>query len=67
MLPPRRGVVPSGLLPRTANQLAVRGSNPDGTNPPRVGIIQHTYTPTETLISFMWVSLRDGLLSVIKK
>ena len=56
-----------GIASFAANQLAVRGSNPDGTNPPRVGIIQHTYTPTETLISFMWVSLRDGLLSVIKK
>lgn len=50
-----------------ANQLMVRASNPDGSNPPRVGTIRHTYTPRQTLISFIWVGIRDGLMSVVKK
>jgi hypothetical protein len=56
-----------GIASFAANEMMVRNNNPDGTNPPLTGAIHHVYVPRETLIKFVWMSLRDGLLSVIKK
>jgi hypothetical protein len=56
-----------GIASFAANELMVRSDNPDGSNPPRVGTIQRTFTPRQTLIAFIWASVRDGMLSVVKK
>jgi hypothetical protein len=55
------------LVANTAAGLKVRGDNPgDPDDPPRSGTIRRTFTD-ETLIAFLWRSLRDGLLSVLRK
>ena len=52
---------------------AVAGSKLNGRNPdapgkaPRSGAIRHVFAASETLPGFLWVSLREGLLAVIKK
>jgi hypothetical protein len=52
--------------------LAVR-SKINGDNPyapgkaPRSGPIQHVFTPSETLPGFLWRSLREALLAVLRK
>jgi hypothetical protein len=57
-----------GIASFAAKLLAVRANNPDGPgSAPRSGRIQHTFTPNETLIAFLWLSVRDGLLSVVKR
>ena len=51
-----------------ATKWRLRANNPDSpAQAPRVGTISHTFTPDETLIAFLWVSLRDGLFLVMKK
>ena len=57
-----------GIASFAANKLAMRANNPDNAaTAPRIGTISHTFKSSETLIAFLWVSLRDGLLAVIKK
>jgi hypothetical protein len=57
-----------GIASFAANKLALRSNNPDSpADAPRIGTISHTFRSSETLIAFLWVSLRDGLLSVVKK
>jgi hypothetical protein len=57
-----------GIASFAATRLAMRANNPDkATTAPRIGTINHTFKSSETLIAFLWVSLRDGLLSVVKK
>jgi hypothetical protein len=57
-----------GIASFAANRFVMRANNPDGpANAPRIGAISHTFKSSETLIAFLWVSLRDGLLSVVKK
>jgi hypothetical protein len=57
-----------GIVSFAAKLLTVRANNPDRpTDAPHIGRIQHTFTPDETLIAFLWSSIRDGLLSVVKK
>jgi hypothetical protein len=57
-----------GIMSFAAKLLAVRANNPESPgSAPRSGRIQHTFTPDETLIAFLWFSVRDGLLSVVKK
>ena len=51
-----------------ATKWRLRANNPDSpAQAPRVGTIRHTFTPDETLIALLWVSLRDGLFLVLKK
>jgi len=51
-----------------AAKLKLRANNPDKpTEAARIGTIYHTFAPNETLIAFLWFSLRDGLLVVMKK
>lgn len=48
--------------------LTLRADNPDSpANAPRSGTISHAFTPDETLIRFLWLSVRNGFLSVVKK
>jgi hypothetical protein len=48
--------------------LALRQDNPDRPmSAPRVGAIDRTFTPDQPLIGFLWSSVRDGLLAVVKK
>ena len=62
------GGVARGIASFAANKLVMRANNPDNaTSEPRSGTISHTFKSSETLIAFLWVSLRDGLLAVIKK
>jgi hypothetical protein len=57
-----------GIATFAANVAVVRANNPDGpADAPRIGTIHHTFTPDETLIAFLWSSIRDGLLSVVKR
>ena len=50
-----------------AANLTVREANPSGNgNPPRVGRVNHTHRREETLIAFLWFSLRDGLFEVVR-
>jgi hypothetical protein len=57
-----------GIASFAANKLVMRANNPDNsTSAPRSGTISHTFKSSETLIAFLWLSLRDGLLAVIKK
>jgi hypothetical protein len=56
------------FLATLAAGFKVRADNPSGPgSAPRVGTIRHTFAPQETLIQFLWYSLRDGLLSVVKR
>jgi hypothetical protein len=46
----------------------LNGDNPDAPGKaPRIGPIRHTFTPSETLPGFLWVSVREGLLVVMVK
>ena len=57
-----------GIATFAAKVAVVRANNPDSpADAARIGTISHTFTPDETLIAFIWSSLRDGLLSVVKK
>jgi hypothetical protein len=48
--------------------LKVRAENPDRPgSAPLIGPIRHTFMPDETLIKFVWSSVRDGLLLVVKR
>jgi hypothetical protein len=50
------------------NATELRGDNPaDGETEPRRGPINHTFSPDQTLPTFLWVSLRGGLMAVLQK
>jgi hypothetical protein len=50
------------------NLTEVRSDNPgDGETAPRVGTINHVFTPDQTLPTFLWKSVRGGLLAVVRK
>src|SRR5204863_1295366 len=50
------------------NWMKVRADNPDAVAAtPRSGAIHHTFTSDETLPAFLWASVRDGLLAVVKR
>jgi hypothetical protein len=57
-----------GIASFVGNWMKVRANNPDAADTaPRSGTIRHTFTSDETLPAFLWVSVRDGLLAVVKK
>ena len=63
----------SGIFGGAARGLAsiaarsqINGANPDRAKPPRRGPIAHLFTSSETLPGFLWRSLREGLLAVLK-
>jgi len=64
-----------GIIGGAARGLAslVARSELNGDNPrapgkaPRSGAIHHVFTPSETLPGFLWVSVREGLLAVLKR
>jgi hypothetical protein len=50
-----------------AGDLQVHANNPNApTKPRRTGTIHHVFAGQETLPGFLWVSLRDGMLLVIR-
>ena len=57
-----------GIASVVGNWMKVRANNPDDAETaPRSGTILHTRAPDETLPAFLWASIRDGLLAVVKK
>ena len=51
-----------------ANAFMVRDDNVAGKKePPRDGTIDHRWTPQETLPQFLWNSIRDPLVPLLKK
>ena len=57
-----------GIASLVGNWTKVRANNPNDTGAtPRSGNIRHTFTPDETLPAFLWASVRDALLSVVRK
>ncbi len=67
----RRGAlagIARSIVSGIANDFKIRNNNPDRpSQPPRSAPIDHPFQRSETLPSFLWLSLRDGLLSVVKK
>jgi hypothetical protein len=68
------GVVGSaarGIVSLAANVAKVNTNNPDDPDnpkkPPETGVISHVFTRRESLPGFLWASLRDGLLPILKK
>ena len=57
-----------GIATAVGNLTELRSDNPDdGETTPRTGPIDHTFTPSETLPTFVWKSIRDGLFAVVRK
>ena len=57
-----------GIASFVGNLTEVRANNPDDPEKaPRSGTIRHTFTSDETLPAFLWGSVRDGLLAVVRK
>jgi hypothetical protein len=57
-----------GIASLVGNWTQVRSNNPDNADGVlRSGMIQHTLTGNETLPAFLWASIRDGLMSVVRK
>jgi hypothetical protein len=65
------GSAARGIASLAANVMKVNTNNPDDpdhpTKPPQVGVIRHAFTGRESLPGFLWKSIRDGLLPVLKK
>jgi hypothetical protein len=65
------GSAARGIASLAANVMKVNTNNPDDpdhpTKPPQVGAIHHVFTRHESLPGFLWKSIRDGLLPVLKK
>jgi hypothetical protein len=65
------GSAARGIASLAANVMKVNTNNPDDpdhpTKPPQVGVIHHAFTRHESLPGFLWKSIRDGLLPVLKK
>jgi len=50
------------------NWTKVRADNPEeAAATPRSGAIHHTFTSDQTLPAFLWASVREGLLAVVKR
>jgi len=57
-----------GIASWVGNWMKVYADNPDNAKTPaRSGTILHTFTPHETLPAFLWASIRDGLLGVVRR
>jgi len=57
-----------GIASLVGNWMKVRANNPDdAAATPRSGAIRHTFTSDETLPAFLWASVRDGLMAVVRK
>lgn len=57
-----------GIVSLVGNWMKVRANNPDdAAATPRSGAIRHTFTSDETLPAFLWASVRDGLMAVVRK
>jgi hypothetical protein len=61
------GEAARGVASLVGNLTEIRGDNPDAGATPRRGPIDHTFSPDETLPGFLWVSLRGGLMAVVRK
>ena len=62
------GSVTRGAKEFLAQTFVVRSSNPDGADePPRVARTARPYDPTKPWLQFLWISLREGLMEVIKE
>jgi hypothetical protein len=62
------GSVTRGAKEFLAQTFVVRSSNPDDTDkPPRVARTVRRYDPTIPWLQFLWVSLREGLMEVVKE
>jgi len=57
-----------GIASLVGNWTQLRSNNPDDAGTaPLSGTIQHTLTAEETLPAFLWASIRDGLMAVVRK
>jgi hypothetical protein len=57
-----------GIASLVGNWTELRSNNPDDAEAvPRSGTIQHTLAQDETLPAFLWASIRDGLMAVVRK
>jgi hypothetical protein len=45
----------------------VNGRNPEAGKPASSGTVAYTFTQRETLVAFVWHSLRQGLLAIVRK
>jgi hypothetical protein len=62
------GSVTRGVKEFLAQSFVVRSGNPeDEDEEPRTGRTVRRYDPTSTWLQFLWFSLRDGLLEVLKE
>jgi hypothetical protein len=63
-----RGFLKAGLIEVGANKAKVRSRNPDSpTERARTAKVSRRYEATQSVISFLWLSLRDGLLKAVVK
>ena len=61
------GSVTRGAREFLAQTFVVRSSNPgDADEPPRVGRTVRGYDPTTAWLQFLWFSVREGLMEVVK-
>jgi len=57
-----------GIASFVGNWTKVRADNPEeAAARPRSGAIHHTFTSDQTLPAFLWASVREGLLAVVKR
>jgi hypothetical protein len=57
-----------GIASLVGNWTQLRSNNPDDAETaPRSGTIDHTLAPDETLPAFLWASIREGLMAVVRK
>jgi len=57
-----------GIASFVGNWTKVRADNPEeAAATPRSGAIHHTFTSDQTLPAFLWASVREGLLAVVKR
>jgi len=57
-----------GIASLVGNWTQLRSNNPDDAEGvPRIGVIEHALEPDETLPAFLWASIRDGLMAVVRK
>lgn len=62
------GSVKRAVEETVADALVVRSGNPgDDDEEPRVARTVRRYDPTSTWLQFLWFSLREGLLEVLKE
>jgi hypothetical protein len=62
------GFVKAGVVEFAANKFKVRSQNPEERGKkPRTATVSRTYDPSQSWISFLWVSLRDPLIKTVVK